>query len=613
MNILAEFKRRNVFRVGVAYAIVAWLVIQVVETIFPAFGIGDEAIRFTTLLLAIGLLPALIFAWMFELTPQGLQWEKQVDREQSITAYTGRKLDRVIIVMLSLALGYFIVDKYYFSTQSANLSASDTPRLESDSGGVEDESAVAMVAADTQEKPSIAVLPFANMSSDPEQEYFSDGISEELLNLLARIPTLRVISRSSAFHFKNRDMSPRDIAEALAVDHILDGSVRKSGDQIRITAQLIEVDSDTPLWSQSYDRKLQDIFITQENIATAVVEQLQLSLLGAELGTSKVDAEAFTLFLQARHMSRLGSADGYHRSNELLHQALEISPDYSAAWDALATNYINLTFSQLLDVENGYSLARQSAQQAIKIDPQNAMALGRLGLIAMIYDNDPVAAAAYMEKALKLQPESLNIIGNASLLLLNIDRLDSAIALAEYAAKRDPMNSAANYNLGSFYYYAGRWDNAIAAFKTTLRLSPDFIGAHYGLAVSLLMKGEIQFAIAEIKAELSPAYRLTGLALSHYAAGDIEQADQALDKVIANHAQVAAYSIASVYAYRNDADSAFKWLEQAVDNEDIGLSDIVVEQLFTNLHDDPRWDKLLKSLGKSSEQLDKIEFEVNLP
>ena len=610
MNLLAEFKRRNVFRVGVAYAIVAWLVIQVVETIFPAFGIGDEAIRFTTLLLAIGLLPALIFAWMFELTPQGLQWEKQVDREQSITAYTGRKLDRVIIVMLSLALGYFIVDKYYSSTQSANLSASDTPRLESDSDAVKDESAL---AADTQEKPSIAVLPFANMSSDPEQEYFSDGISEELLNLLARIPTLRVISRSSAFHFKNRDMSPKAIAEALAVDHILDGSVRKSGDQIRITAQLIEVDSDTPLWSQSYDRTLQDIFITQENIATAVVEQLQLSLLGDELETSKVDAEAFTLFLQARHMSRLGSADGYHRSNELLHQALEISPDYSAAWDALATNYINLTFSQLLDVENGYSLARQSAQQALKIDPQNAMALGRLGLIAMIYDNDPVAAAAYMEKALKLQPESLNIIGNASLFLLNIDRLDSAIALAEYAAKRDPMNSAANYNLGSFYYYAGRWDDAIVAFKTTLRLSPDFIGAHYGLAVSLLMKSEIQSAIAEIKAELSPAYRLTGLALSHYAAGDIEQADQALDKVIANHAQVAAYSIASVYAYRNDADSAFKWLEQAVDNEDIGLSDIVVEHLFTSLHDDPRWDKLLKSLGKSPEQLDKIEFEVNLP
>jgi len=610
MNLLAEFKRRNVFRVGVAYAIVAWLVIQVVETIFPAFGIGDEAIRLTTLLLAIGLLPALVFAWMFELTPQGLQWEKQVDREQSITAYTGRKLDRVIIVMLSLALAYFIVDKYYSSTQSANLSASNTPRLESDSGGVKDESGL---AADSQEKPSIAVLPFANMSSDPEQEYFSDGISEELLNLLARIPKLRVISRSSAFHFKNRDMSPRAIAEALEVDHILDGSVRKSGDQIRITAQLIEVDSDTPLWSQSYDRTLQDIFITQENIATAVVEQLQLSLLGDELETSKVDAEAFTLFLQARHMSRLGSADGYHRSNELLHQALEISPDYSAAWDALATNYINLTFSQLLDVENGYSLARQSAQQALKIDPQNAMALGRLGLIAMIYDSDPVAAAAYMEKALKLQPESLNIIGNASLFLLNINRLDSAIALAEYAAKRDPMNSAANYNLGSFYYYAGRWDDAITAFKTTLRLSPDFIGAHYGLAVSLLMKGEIQSALAEIKAELSPAYRLTGLALSHYAAGDIHRADQALEEVIANHAEVAAYSIASVYAYRKDADNAFKWLEQAIDNEDIGLSDIVVEQLFSSLHDDPRWDKLLESLGKSPEQLDKIDFEVNLP
>jgi len=610
MNLLAEFKRRNVFRVGVAYAIVAWLVIQVVETIFPAFGIGDEAIRLTTLLLAIGLLPALVFAWMFELTPQGLQWEKQVDREQSITAYTGRKLDRVIIVMLSLALAYFIIDKYYSSTQSANLSASNTPRLESDSGGVKDELAL---AADTQEKPSIAVLPFANMSSDPEQEYFSDGISEELLNLLARIPKLRVISRSSAFHFKNRDMSPRAIAEALAVDHILDGSVRKSGDQIRITAQLIEVDSDTPLWSQSYDRTLQDIFITQENIATAVVEQLQLSLLGDELETSKVDAEAFTLFLQARHMSRLGSADGYHRSNELLHQALEISPDYSAAWDALATNYINLTFSQLLDVENGYSLARQSAQQALKIDPQNAMALGRLGLIAMIYDSDPVAAAAYMEKALKLQPESLNIIGNASLFLLNINRLDSAIALAEYAAKRDPMNSAANYNLGSFYYYAGRWDDAITAFKTTLRLSPDFIGANYGLAVSLLMKGEIQSALAAIKAELSPAYRLTGLAMSYYAAGDIHRADQALEEVIANHAEVAAYSIASVYAYRNDADSAFKWLEQAIDNEDIGLSDIVVEQLFSSLHDDPRWDKLLESLGKSPEQLDKIDFEVNLP
>jgi len=253
MNFLAELRRRNVLRVGAAYIVTGWLIIQVVETVLPAYGYGDAAIRLVVTLLAIGLIPSLIFAWAFELTPDGIKKEKDIDRTHSITPTTGKKLDRIIMVILALALGYFAVDKFVFS-QSRETAIAETARQEGRSEAL----------VESFGDHSIAVLPFVDMSPQGDQEYFSDGIAEELLNLLAKIPELRVISRSSAFSYKGKDINLADVARELNVAHILEGSVRKAGNQVRITAQLIDARSDTHLWSETYDRPLDNIFAVQD-------------------------------------------------------------------------------------------------------------------------------------------------------------------------------------------------------------------------------------------------------------------------------------------------------------------------------------------------------------
>ncbi|UCC14439.1 MAG: adenylyl cyclase, partial [Gammaproteobacteria bacterium] len=265
MTFLEELKRRNVVRVGAAYVALSWLIIQVAETLFPLFGLSDAAARLVVILLAIGFLPALVFAWVFEFTPEGLRRESEVDHDSDVSRRMTRRLDRLIMVFLTLALGYFALDKFVIDP------ARDAEELATATEQARQEGRSDAIVESYGDK-SIAVLPFVNMSSDSEQEYFADGISEELLNLLARIPTLRVISRSSAFSFKGKDVNIPEVARQLNVAHVLEGSVRKSGDKIRITAQLIEARSDTHLWSETYDRTLDDIFAIQDNVAAAVVE-----------------------------------------------------------------------------------------------------------------------------------------------------------------------------------------------------------------------------------------------------------------------------------------------------------------------------------------------------
>ena len=257
MSLFNELKRRNVLRIATAYVVVAWLVIQVAETIFPLFGFDDAPARIVVIVLAVGFVPAMIFVWVFELTPEGLKKESEIDRNQSITQHTGKKLNRMILIVLALALTYFAFDKFVLDP-SRDQSKVETARQEGRSEAL----------AESYGDKSIAVLPFVNMSSDPDQEYFSDGISEELLNLLSKIPEMRVISRSSAFSYKGKDIDIPTIAAQLNVTHVLEGSVRKSGNQIRITAQLIEARSDTHLWSETYDRSLDDIFALQDESST---------------------------------------------------------------------------------------------------------------------------------------------------------------------------------------------------------------------------------------------------------------------------------------------------------------------------------------------------------
>lgn len=608
MKLFAELKRRNVFRVGAAYVVAAWLLIQVAETIFPLFGYGDTPARIVVLVLVIGFIPALILAWAFELTPEGLRKESEVDRSQSITPATAKKLDRVIMVVLALALGYFAFDKFVLDPQR------ESAKDEQVAGRVEEARQAGRTEAmvESYGDKSIAVLPFVNMSSDAEQEYLSDGISEELLNLLAKIPELRVISRSSAFSFKGKDIAIPEIARQLNVAHVLEGSVRKSGNMLRITAQLIEARSDTHVWSQTWDRPLEDVFAIQDEIAATVVDQLKVTLLSEVPQVRETDPEAYARYLQAVYLSRQITAEALEQSIALYQQVLAIDPDYAAAWEGLANNYINQAYKGLMSSEEGYTLARKAANMALAVDPKYAPAHARLGWIAMAHDNDLSQAARHLEHALKLNPHSTGIIGNAAVLLRVLGRLDEAIALEEHVIAQDPVNPVGYDNLGGSYDLAARWDDAIAARETVLRLSPGHVGAHYWIGMALLFKGEAKAALEAFAREESlEGLRVKGQALALHALGRHDEHRAKLEKLVELWRDQWPSEVAHVYAWTGETDLAFEWLARTASQESGGFDPH--EPLLGPLRNDPRWLPLLESIGKSPAQLDAIAFHVTLP
>ena len=613
MTFFNELKRRNVIRVAAAYIVAAWLVIQVAETLFPVYGLADASIRLVVAVLAIGLVPVLVFAWAFELTPEGLKKESDVDRSLSITPQTGKKLDRMIMVSLALALGYFAFDKFVLDPQrQAALQRQQVEQLAAVAEEAHREGR-SEALVESYGDNSIAVLAFQDMSRDQDQEYLSDGIAEELLNLLARIPELRVISRSSSFSYKGKDINLAEVARQLNVAHILEGSVRKSGNRVRITAQLIDARSDTHLWSDTYDRTLDDIFAVQDDIAATVVNQLKITLLRDAPKTLKVNPEAYTLYLQARHLARLHTPEAFEQSNALSDQALQIDPGFAAPWVIKSMNSSNMTANGLMPRVEGFALARQFSEQAITIDPDFAEAYSTLGWVNMVYDMNLAEAAHNYERALALDPGNISIISNSATLLLYLRRLDSAIALREYVTPRNPLSAVGYHNLAATYLAAGRLDDAVLALQSTLRLSPKFGLGHIWLGKVLLLKGDAQAALEMTQQAPGEGFRLLGQAFCYYALGREAESDAVLAALIDKYEKTMPYDIASVWAYRNQPEQAFTWISRAVEYQDTSLGEPPYDPLFTNIIGDPRWAQFMESIGKSPAQLDAIEFEVKLP
>ncbi len=592
----AELKRRRVFRVMAVYGATAFVLLQVADLLAEGMGLSDSILRVTTFLVLIGFPIAIVLAWAFESTPEGMQRTSEAapgELKAIITAPASQRWPAGILALIGMTA--LLSGVWYMGRQSAPASSADL-------------TAAGPVAA------SIAVLPFVNMSSDPEQEYFSDGISEELLNLLAKIPELKVAARTSSFSFKGQDVKLADVARELNVAHILEGSVRKSNNQVRITAQLIKADDGFHLWSKTWDRTLDDIFAIQDEIAADVVEQLQITLLGAAPTVEEFNPEAYALFLQARQLGRQFTADGFEQSNALYEQALEIEPDYPAAWAGLASNYILQAASLgILSFDEGFSLASEAANRALTIDPDHAKAYAVLSSIARGYDNDLAAAARYLERALELDPGNPDMLGGAARLARVLGRVDEAIALADYVVVHDPVNAVAHGNLAGSYAAAGRLDEWIASRRTVLSLNPGGSVSHYGIGVALLLKGEPEEALQEMEWESSEVWRMIGLPMVYHSLGQAEKSDAALAALIAKYEEGGAYNIAYVYAFRGEADLTFEWLARAVQYKDPGLAGISTDLLFANIHDDPRWLPFLESIGRSPEQLAAIEFEVRLP
>lgn len=614
MSLFNELKRRNVFKVAIAYAVMSWLVLQVADVVLGHITAPAWIFHVLMLFLAIGLPFAVFFAWAFELTPVGLKRESEADGAASITHVTSKRLDYIIIAMLAVAIGVVIADRFLLvgarvaRDQTTQDAATDS---RAQSALLQGEAKPAPAVA--VEGKSIAVLPFVNMSSDAEQEYFSDGLSEELLNLLAKIPQLRVIARTSSFAFKGEKIEIAEIAKKLNVAHVLEGSVRKSGNQVRITAQLIRASDSSHLWSETYDRSLDDVFAIQDEISAAVVEQLKITLLGAAPEAKETDPAAYVLYLQARQLQRQRTPEGHAQSIDLYQRALAIAPDYAASWVGLSENYsVQAGFGQR-PIKEGYTLAREAADKALMLDPDNAAAHAQLGSISMHFDGNLAAAARHIERALQLDPANPDIFLNATDLAGALGRSEEAIALGEYAVSRDPVNSGGHSILSYYYSAAGRQDEAIALRHTALSLSPGMHVAQYNIGVALLRKGEPDAALAAMQLESVEGFRLIGSAMAYHALGQAAESDAALAELIDKYAMDTAYNIAYVLAYRGEADRAFEWLDKAVQYKDPGLAGIPTKIEFAKIQNDPRWLPFLESIGKSPAQLDAIEFKVNLP
>ncbi len=590
-SLFAELKRRNVLRAGAFYIAAIWALAQGISQLGPAIGLPDWTTRWFLVAAIIGFPFWIAFAWFYEFTPEGLKRESEVEPHESITHHTGRKLDFAIISVLAVAVVLLLTNTFVWHKGSGlQASADETP--------IPDK--------------SLAVLPFINLSDEKSQEYFADGISEELLNLLAKAQPLQVAARTSSFSFKGKQLGIPEIAKALHVANVLEGSVRKAGDAVRITAQLIRAADGYEIWSQSWDKKLDDIFAIQDSIAADVVAQLKVKLLGAVPTARQTDPKAYALYLQARELARQNTADAYQQADALNRQALAIDPRYAPAWFGLSVNSVNKTTIGAVPNDEGLRQAKEAAEKALAIDPDFALAEGWLGYIAND-EGDLSRAAGHFERALSLEPSDLRILANSIALLESLGRLKEALAIREYVVARDPVNVTRLNNLGDTYVFAGRYDEAIAKYRTVLTLSPGRGQTHAALGGALLLKGDAKAALAQMQQETSEVVRLTGLATTYDALGQRAESDAALGQLIYKYEKDESYSIAEAYAWRGEADEAFAWLDKAVQYADPGLSLIVVDNLFDKIHNDPRWIPFLHKLGKAPEQLAKIEFKVTLP
>ena len=402
MSFFEELKRRNVVRVGIAYGIAAWVLLQVADLVLENIEAPPWVIQALMLVVALGFIAAVVIAWAYELTPEGIKKESEIDRSQSIVGDTGRKLDRIIIGFLVLAVAYFIYERQSF--QDRNISQEEvagSTSLTEPGPNAGDESQV-------QAEPSIAVLPFADLSPDKDQEYFSDGIAEELLNLLVRVDGLKVASRTSSFTYKGSSLNLADIASELKVDHVLEGSVRKADNRVRITAQLIDADTDRHLWSDTYDRELDDIFAIQDDIANAIVDALrqELGIAGegkavtVEAATQNLDA--YQLFLQGRSLfvARLDLP----RAVALLERAVELDPEFDRAWAELAATYSVMESWGYQDKDYS-SLSIEAADRALELNPGLSTPWAVKGQ-ANINEGRPLVGTEQLNRAIELDPDN---------------------------------------------------------------------------------------------------------------------------------------------------------------------------------------------------------------
>ena len=575
-NFFAELKRRNVYKVAVAYAVVAWLLMQVASQIFPFFEIPNWAVRLVVLLLVIGFPIALIIAWAFEVTPEGIKRTEAADAAGQRSR--GGAWIYIVLIGAALSVGLFFVGRY--------TAGRATPR--------HGEAATAVPGK------SIAVLPLLNESGDPRDEYFSDGLSEELIAALAQINGLKVIGRSSSFRFKDRHEEPKAIGEKLGVSTLLEGTVRKQDDRVRIVAELINAADGIELWTRTFDREPKDIFAVQEEIARAVAESLKVTLLGSQDRPAQRGApsnvEAHNAYLQGHFHFQRRNLEDYRKAVGYFDQAIQLDPDYalacaerSEAWTFIG----DLTGQR----EPAWSKARSDAERAVAIAPALAEARAALGWVRFFVDWKFTEGLSELKRAKEFSPSNPTANDLLARVILYLGRLDEAERQARHAVELDPLSVIAQGNLARVLLFAGKLDEADAAARKAAELQPASASSHRWQVVAAVLRGDRATALREAQLEPDEGYRRFELALAQQIQGDRQAADAALADLIANGRNQLAYQIAEIYAVRGETDKAFEWLQISLDNHDTGLLSLLIDPLIRGLRGDPRYKSMLEKIG----------------
>ncbi len=605
MSLFVELKRRNVFRVAVFYAVASWVLLQVGDLLFGALGVPPWGMKLLLGLLLLGFPVALVFSWIFELTPEGIKREQEVDRGVSITGQTAGKLNVLIVVLLIAAIALLLADRFIDRTtpgEPATSVATESAPTSGSSAAPSPATAPDAVAA------SIAVLPFVNMSEDKANDYFSDGLTEELLNVLANVPGLRVIARTSSFAYKGKEVKIADVARDLNVDHVLEGSVRKSGNRVRITTQLIRSSDSSHLWSQTYDRTLDDIFAVQDEISSEVVDALKVRLLEpqasvAEVGSTHVP-EAYEAYLRGRQSRLKGEAEATLREAlAAFDEAIRLDPAYARAYAGKADALQVMASNAYLPFSTGFEQSRQAAKRALELAPDLAEGLLAVSYIQATVDADLRGAAESAERALRLSPGNYQVQQRYSGLQASIGQPERAIAAAEKAVELDPIAPEARVTLASALLAARQYDRAEQASRQALALSPDRSGGRFALGVVLFLQGRNDEALAVFDKESIDWQRMTGRALVFAKTGKADQARAEIEAMRQKFGDAASYQYAEINATLGDRDEAFRWLDNARRVRDPGLmGSVFTDPVMDPLRSDPRYDALVRELGFSGQR-----------
>jgi serine/threonine-protein kinase len=591
INFFAELKRRNVYKVAVAYAVVSWLLIQAASIFFPAFDAPPWVMKIFIIVIIFGFPVALIFSWAFEITPEGIKLESEIEPNKSIARRTGRKIVAVTIALAVVAAGLLVY-------QLVRSKSTITPRQSE--------------VATAPPNKSIAVLPFDNLSGDPQNAYFSEGVQDEILTRLAKIGELKVISRTSTQRFKSAPDDLRQIARQLGVANILEGSVQKANDQVRVNVQLINALTNAHLWADTYDRKLTDIFAVETEIAKTVADVLQAKLTGSEqhviAARPTANTEAHQLYLKGRFFWNKRTGNDLKKSIDYFQQAIAADPNYALAYAGVADAYVLIPGYSGANPRDCYPKAITAAKKALELDDTLAEARTSLALAMWYYDFDFSQANREFQRAIELNPNyaiAHQQYGNNTLSALG--RFDDAIAEGKRAVELDPLSLVIIADLGVDYYYARRYDEAIAQLRKLLEMDPGYYFAYVTLGEALEMKGARDAAIAEYqKARALNDDPLVPALLAHAygLSGNKMEAEKILDqlKALSKSRYVSAYTFSLAYLGLGNKEEALRWLEQSYQDRagaDIGW--IRVDPLLDPLHGDSRFEALAEEIVPTAE------------